>query len=331
MSNTQDMMTSIVADISPYQGDIFSCVVIDGSNAIHVTREEFSFKRLINTIHEVEKLGWKTLTCMKVGTYNQAIKSKSNLTDDEKKRLKEMRDMGKFSLIEQDEELKIIDDTEMSKRDYFKKFTPGIEPEKWKKWNSALLSSNYDKGKDDKMIILTAKNKDGWILSNDRYRAESKEMEKEKNHELLAELKKRWVKLDFFDDENPVFNLPHNMASQFDTKIIESQKLVEEIVFESNNVSVIMEINGQSLPNAIDLPLRQPIGRLDFNVPDHEKMEVSRSHFRLDNKGNDYWITDLNSKNGVYLDDMKIPPKFAQKINTDSVIRIGKMNLSLSK
>jgi len=304
----------VVKPLNPYDGPIFSCVVIDGSNVIHSSSDdsnEMSLHRVIATQVEVEKLGWPTLLAMKFGTYKSALNDGSSpkfpipstLTPKEKDILAEMKDMGKLSLIHAP-----------SKHGPDKK----------------------DAGVDDEFLLKTALEKDGWILSNDRYRDHIRELTNRGHSELAEQIKERWIELAFVgNDSTPIFNLPQNMASQLDTEIIESQEQLEEMVFEYDHAQATIQLNGELLDGLVNLPLRQPIGRMFFieYVPKGARKHLnplSRSHFRLDSKGSDLWVTDLESTNGTLLNGTKIPPRYAQKIpSANSIIRIGKIELLL--
>jgi len=274
--------------LEPYDGEIFSCVVIDGTNVLHVTRKELSLQRLLSTQLEVEKLGWPTLLAMKEDTYGIATSKKSSLNDDEKKKLKELRKMGKMSLI--------------------------------------TIEDGEPKGIDDLYFIKTAIDHDGWLLSKDRFRDHVKDLLEKRHFGIANEINKRYIRLKWVGDK-PIFELPMNTSSLEDTKEIENFELLKEAVHLYNHITATI-ISEEGSNQQVDLPLRVPLGRKFFSekLTESEKHltdGISRSHFRLDSSSSKQWITDLNSKNGTFMDAVKIPPSFAQVITKEVPVEIG--------
>ena len=111
---------------------------------------------------------------------------------------------------------------------------------------------------------------------------------------------------------------------------------MKEMVDAYNNVKAVLVTDGLS-KQEITLPLREPIGRKFFteelqSYDDDHVRGISRSHFRIDRHGAKFWITDLDSTNGTYIDGMKIPPVFAQQLpeNSNPTLRIGNILLQIS-
>lgn len=57
--------------------------------------------------------------------------------------------------------------------------------------------------------------------------------------------------------------------------------------------------------------------KCDFNIP---KEDLSREHCRIDIVGEDYFITDLGSKNGVFVDRIRLLPNERAKITETSLV-----------
>ena len=108
-----------------YEGEMFSSVVLDGTNIITERKHVFRLERLQNTIKAVEELGWRTKTILKEGTYNNCLKESSTLTDNQKSALRKMNEFGIVHLV---------------------KYTG-------------------DKDKDDKIMIQHALDHNAWILT----------------------------------------------------------------------------------------------------------------------------------------------------------------------
>lgn len=70
-----------------------------------------------------------------------------------------------------------------------------------------LEVSLLDAEQDDRWIHLAAIEFDGYILSHDRFRDEIEQWEEEGRHDVVEEIKKRRVELQFFED-TPIFDLP---------------------------------------------------------------------------------------------------------------------------
>ena len=65
-------------------------------------------------------------------------------------------------------------------------------------------------------------------------------------------------------------------------------------------------------------------GVIDFN-----KM-ISRSHCRINKRGSQYTITDLQSANGTYVNKVKLQPNQPHPINNGDVIRLANSDFQVS-
>ena len=57
---------------------------------------------------------------------------------------------------------------------------------------------------------------------------------------------------------------------------------------------------------------------------------ISRSHCRISKKGNQYTITDLQSANGTYVNQVKLQPNQSHPINNGDVIRLANSDFQVS-
>ena len=286
-----------------YEGDIFGSVVIDGNNAITETVEKnkegkkryiFRLERLKNTIQEVEELGWPTKTVLKERTYLSCLKEDSTLTEPQKTALKQMRDLGMITLI----------------------------------------PPSNDRDLDDKIMIQYALDHDSWILTGDTFRRDHiPRLLNEGKPNVVNEINKRRVNLVFGPNHKPIFCLPQNLTSLEATKIVsDTQNL--ELDIQSGDCPMWLGVEG-SENTSITVPMREPIGRPILlnktKIPQQREaiLAVSRTHFRIDWDGTNFYLTDINSTNGTKIDELKIPPHIPQMIHQESTISIGNVRLGL--
>lgn len=78
-----------------------------------------------------------------------------------------------------------------------------------------LEVSLLDAEQDDRWIHLAAIEFDGYILSHDQFRNEIEQWEEEGRHDIVEEIKKRRVELQFFED-TPIFDLPPVVGEESD-------------------------------------------------------------------------------------------------------------------
>lgn len=69
------------------------------------------------------------------------------------------------------------------------------------------------------------------------------------------------------------------------------------------------------------------IGRNPSNDIHIDNLSVSKKHARIIKKQGEYFIEDLNSTNGTYVNEIKIN---SQKLNREDMITIGKHTLNIT-
>jgi len=256
-----------MVDISPpASNQNFEAVILDGSNILHVTREEFSFERLSNTVREVERLHWKTHIIMKEGTFFRATKEKSNLTTNEKKTLKQWKKFGRINLSPTYEEV------------------PGI---------------------DDILAIRVALEHNAWVVTNDKFRDHFIELKNQEQFDTINEINKRRIQVDFGPDNIPVFTpkLPANLSSKTTSKTV-AETVDKELGAFAGGVNFTITSNFDDSTHKESIPLRTNIGReYLYSIGTFSNnpliIHVSGTHFRLDWDGESVHVTDMESTNGV--------------------------------
>lgn len=256
-----------MVDISPPPSNQnFEAVILDGSNILHVTKKEFSFERLINTVREVEKLGWKTHIIMKEGTYGRATKNSSNLTTNEKNALKQLKKFRQLNLSTTYEGV------------------PGI---------------------DDILAIRVALEHNAWIVTNDKFRDHLRELKNQEQFDTINEINKRRIQVDFGPNNIPVFTpkLPANLASKTTSKTV-AETVDKELGSFAGGVNFTITSNFDDSTHKESIPLRTNIGReYLYSIGTFSNnlliIHVSGTHFRLDWDGKSVYVTDMESTNGV--------------------------------
>lgn len=276
-----------------YKGEIRNCVVIDCANIIHVDRSKFSFERLKNTIQKVSDFGWNRICIMKEGTYNAATnqnkKIDSNLSEKEISELKGLVESGQISLA-----------TKKGAKEF-----------------------------DDEVIIRTAREKNGWILSKDKYRGQIEYFENEGQPEIAEDIEVRRVDITWLGITEPSFNLPKN----------KNLKTMEEITSSTGddygNQHLDCFVITDYSTHLISIPLGVAIGRRFFKGCDfYQHIQenigyVSSSHFRIDRKeNNQIFVTDLKSTNGTHLGQVQLPENSPNLWERNNILRIAKIKLA---
>ena len=288
-----------------YSGHMFSSVVIDGNNAITENVEKtlnkkkkyiFRLERLVNTIQEVENLGWPTKTVMKEATYHYCMKPDSTLTESQRDVLKKMKELGMIHLIR------------MSK----------------------------DKDLDDKIMIQHALDNDSWILTGDTFRKDHiPALIKQGKVNDVNEINKRRVQLDFGPSHQPIFCLPQNLDALEATKVVTNTQNVE-LMKMSEGCQITLYVGGVKQASGfipMREPVgRKSLLAMDIDNPElrNASGEISRSHFKLDWDGESIYLTDLNSTNGTKINELKIPTFQPQVLTKTDIITIGKLQFELS-
>jgi len=277
-----------------YSGEIFDCVVLDGSNIItqnipttRKSRKKLTAERLLKTLDAVQNLGWPTYLGMKKGTYRFAVSSKkSTLTNTGKEILEDLIDRGILSLI--------------------------------------------DDENDDDWLIRAAIDRNGWVLSNDRYLDAVRKLINKKDYDLANEINKRSCKLEWVGSE-PLFVLPKNHSLMEKTKIISNKKVVKEKLDKISKVRFKVTYDDED-KGYVKLPINTPIGRKDFDFMEKTFINaISRVHFMIENNGQDgLIIADLGSKNGTIVNNLSIAPNYTWKFTKKrkNTIHIGKLKFT---
>lgn len=270
-----------------YFGDIFECVVIDGSNIITKSvpttrgfRRSFEVERLVKVIETVHGLGWPTLVGMKMKTFRHGVSSKK----------------GRFGDLEREIMEDLIDKD---------------------------VVSMIDDDNDDDWIIRAAIDRNGWILSNDRFRKEVETLVEVGEYQNANEINKRMCRVEFVGSE-PIFVLPKNhelLGKTIVDQIRESSSSFEQIS------SVEVDVLGNGDFTKLRIPIGIPIGRSDFIgfADDKSISSISRSHFIIDSRKGELLINDLGSTNGTILNEMHLAPGFYSEITDGSKVKIGRV------
>lgn len=277
-----------------YSGEIFDCVVMDGSNIItqnipttRSSRRKFNANRLIKTLNLIHNLGWPTYLGMKKGTYRFAVSSKrSTLTTSDREILEDLIDRGILSLI--------------------------------------------DDKDDDDWLIRAAMQRNGWVLSNDRYLDAVRKLIQEKDYDLANEINRRSCRLEWVGSQ-PLFVLPRNHSAMEKTENIPNKLHIKEKIDQISNINFQVYFDNKHI-GGIKLPVNTPIGRKDFASFEKEYVStISRAHFIIERSPDGVLsISDLGSKNGTIVNQLSIAPNYIWKLSNDAnIINIGRLELKI--
>lgn len=106
-------------------------------------------------------------------------------------------------------------------------------------------------------------------------------------------------------------------------------------VSERRQSSGLFRIIAMNAPTRIEITVTKDsfiIGKkaeLCDGVIDFNKM-ISRSHCRINRKGNQYTITDLQSANGTYVNKIRLQPNQPHPINNGDIIRLANSDFQVS-
>jgi hypothetical protein len=278
-----------------YSGEIFDCVVLDGSNIItqnipttRSSRRKFNANRLIKTLNLIHNLGWPTYLGMKKGTYRFAVSSKkSTLTTSDREILEDLIDRGILSLIDDED--------------------------------------------DDDWLIRAAMQRNGWVLSNDRYLDAVRKLIEEKDYDLANEINRRSCRLEWVGSQ-PLFILPRNNSTMEKTEIISNKLHIKEKINQISNINFQVYYDSKHI-GGIKLPVNTPIGRKDFASFEKEYVStISRVHFIIERSPDGVLsIADLGSKNGTIVNELSIAPNYIWKLSNDANdINIGRLELKIT-
>ncbi|NJN99863.1 MAG: FHA domain-containing protein [Anaerolineales bacterium] len=59
----------------------------------------------------------------------------------------------------------------------------------------------------------------------------------------------------------------------------------------------------------------------DFNIPGDQTL--SRQHVEISVRDNKFFITDLESRNGTYIGETRLPPRKPTSLGNSSIVRLG--------
>jgi hypothetical protein len=244
----------------------FKGVVIDGANVLTKGRGEetqFVIQRLIKLKQIVEGLGWSALIGLKSKSYYYMINNKSEMPDEDKTLLIEMRDTGVIDLIDDEE--------------------------------------------DDYHLISVALNGPYYLLSHDKYRDWKKNNPKLKFHIEQCHIRIQWL------GDEPSVNLRSNGKS---TVVASNDSSIDESL-------ILMHINSEQ---AVLAPYEKNIGRnwLCSKFELESKQYISGQHFRFRILNSQLTIEDLSSKNGTYINNLRLPPNHPNELQIGTEFRIGK-------
>lgn len=241
----------------------FDCVVLDGSNILHLNKTKFSFERLKKTCQEVEKLGWKTNIIMKPGTSDFAMKKDSNLTSNERQSLRQWIEFGRINLAPWSTEQEI----------------------------------------DDILAIRYALTHNAWIVTSDKFRAHLKELKDKGDLNTINEINKRRIQVEFGPDNMPIFTpeLPVNLSSKTNSKTV-AETIEFELNEGSDGINFAIKVGEVDKLVTVPLRKtigREFFYDIDGIGNSQTIGQISKRHFRMDWDGKTSYVTDVGSTNGT--------------------------------
>jgi phage tail-like protein len=92
-----------------------------------------------------------------------------------------------------------------------------------------------------------------------------------------------------------------------------------------NEVKIILRVSGADIEEQQLTVGRQGlrVGRTNDNNLPLDNREISRQHLRVMWREDKYFVEDLNSSNGTWLNDVRMTPREARELRPDDVIRLG--------
>lgn len=173
-----------------------------------------------------------------------------------------------------------------------------------------------DRGKPDTIKVIgffvIAASIEGYALSrilDSDQGWEKKETEKGKRAEESWNISERIKETDYFPLENTSENSTQQIVEEKTTVLYEENKK-DTVALIALNSEIYQDIP------LIEFPFF--VGKLKTNVDcSIENNAVSRFHAKLENMEEEYYITDLNSTNGTYINHSRLIP------NTKSVLSFG--------
>ncbi len=119
-----------------------------------------------------------------------------------------------------------------------------------------------------------------------------------------------------------------SLVTQYD--LTPAEEFVPPTIFRNNQQNFIeILFPDQTIHRVAIKPGGDTIGRDPSNDIVLEGPKVSRRHGRVEYDGKQYWISDLNSKNGTYLAGKRLVPGTPEAWKPDQTVRIGDFYLNL--
>lgn len=253
-----------MGDVTPgISNHHFECVVLDGSNILHLNKTTYSFERLKKTCQQVEKLGWKTNIIMKPGTSKHAMNEDSNLTPNERESLNQWIKFGRINLAP---------------------------------WSA-------EKEIDDILAIRYALTHNAWIVTADKFKAHLRTLKDKGDLNTINEINKRRIQVDFGPGNMPIFTpeLPVNLSSKTNSKTV-AETMEFELDERSDGINFAIEVGEIEKMVTLPLrkPIgREFFYDIDGIGDMQEIVQISKSHFRMDWDGKTSYVTDVGSTNGT--------------------------------
>jgi len=94
-----------------------------------------------------------------------------------------------------------------------------------------------------------------------------------------------------------------------------------KLVSENKEGAHLVIMSGNYQKRVVLMKGSNTIGRDDGNLIYFDDNQVSKKHAEILFENDQYWIKDLNSKNGVYLNGKKIDQ--AERLYNGSILKIG--------
>ena len=90
----------------------------------------------------------------------------------------------------------------------------------------------------------------------------------------------------------------------------------------------LLVIRGQAQSESVDLQVSQlTIGREEENDLALNSEKVSRRHARILNEGGHYYVEDLGSFNGTFVNDRKLRPQQRQRLRHKDILQLSDCRL----
>ena len=98
-----------------------------------------------------------------------------------------------------------------------------------------------------------------------------------------------------------------------------------------SEIKVLIRVNGPEIEEQQLLVGRQGlrVGRTKDNHLALDNREISRQHIRIIWREDKYFVEDLNSSNGSWLNDNRLTPREQYELRPDDVIRIGPFHMRI--